>query len=61
MYVFFKENQNVSRLAMVAIDIYFIDKSTVSTSTTHNENVMAFEKQVLKNITLTAGAPEESM
>ena len=61
MYVFFKENQNVSRLAMVAIDIYFIDKSTVSTSTTHNENAMAFRKQLLKNIRLTAGAPEKSM
>ena len=61
MYVFFKENQNVSRLAMVAIDVYFIDKSSVSTSTTHYENVMAFGKQLLKNITSTAGAPEESM
>ena len=34
----FQKRQNVSRLAMVAIDMYFGNKSTVSTPTTHSES-----------------------
>ena len=57
MCAFFKENQTVSWLAMVAIDIFFSDKSTLSTSTIHNESSMASEEQILKNTALTRGAP----
>ena len=56
MCVFFKENQNVSRLAVVVIDIFFSDESTVSTSTIQNESSRASGEQILKNIALTRGA-----
>ena len=59
MCIMFKENQNVSWLVMVAIDIYFIDKPTVSTSNTHNESSMASGEQIIKNIRVTTGASEE--
>lgn len=57
----FQKRQNVSRLAMVAIDMYFGNKSTVSTPTTHSESSMTSGEQMLKKIALTSGLLKKSM
>ena len=57
----FQKSQNVSLLAMVAIDMHFSNKSTVSTPTTHSESSMTSGEEMLKKIALSSGLLKKSM